>query len=102
MTTIEPLNMAHKRTNKLSKLKILNMEQKVKIKVEQVDNGSVFKWYSGDLSETEFLVAKKGEEMQTLGKMIWEDINHIMNQECTSQIELDITYKTVKPDETQN
>lgn len=78
------------------------MEQKVKIKVEQFDNGSIFKWYSGDLSETEFLVAKKEEEMQTLGKMIWEDINHIMNQECTSQIELDITYKTVKPDETQN
>lgn len=78
------------------------MEQKVKIKVEQVDNGSVFKWYSGDLSETEFLVAKKEEEMQTLGKMILEDINHIMDQKCTSQIELDITYKTVTPNETQD
>lgn len=78
------------------------MEQKVKIKVEQVDNGSVFKWYSGDLSETEFLVAKKEEEMQTLGKMIWEDINHIMGQECTSQIELDITYKPVTPNEAQD
>lgn len=78
------------------------MEQKVKIKVEQVDNGSVFKWYSGDLSETEFLVAKKEEEMQTLGKMICEDINHIMDQECTSQIELDITYKPVTPNEAQD
>jgi hypothetical protein len=94
--------MAHKRTNKLSKFKILNMEQKVKIKVEQVDNGSVFKWYSGDLGETEFLVAKKEEEIQTLGKMIWEDINNIMDQELTSQIELDINYKTTKPNETQN
>ncbi len=78
------------------------MEQKVKIEIEQVDNGSAFKWYSGDLGETEFLVAKKEEEIQTLGKMIWEDINNIMDQECTSQIELDITYKIVKPDETQN
>ena len=92
------------------------MEQKVKIKVEQVDNGSVFKWYSGDLgvagtldkadqlftNNTEFLVAKKEEEIQTLGKMIWEDIMNIMDQECTSQIELDITYKTVEPNETQN
>ena len=91
------------------------MEQKVKIEIEQVDNGSVLKWYSGDLSDagtldkadqlftnTQFLVAKKEEEIQTLGKMIWEDINNIMDQECTSQIELDITYKIVKPDETQN
>ena len=78
------------------------MEQKVKIKVEQVDNGSVFKWYSGDLSETEFLVAKKEEEMQTLGKMIWEDIMNILNQECTSQIELDITYKPVTQNEAQD
>ena len=92
------------------------MEQKVKIKVEQVDNGCVFKWYSGDLgvagtlykadqlftNNTEFLVAKKEEEIQTLGKIIWEDINNIMDQELTSQIELDITYKTVKPNETQD
>lgn len=92
------------------------MEQKVKIEVEEVDNGSVFKWYSNNSGNadnlddadllfnqnTEFLVAKKGEERKTLGKMIWEDINNIMNQECTSQVELDITYKTVNPDETQN
>ena len=93
------------------------MEQKVKIKVEQVDNGSVFKWSSNNLRDanlfsddavfvlpegTETLVAKKKEEIQTLGKMIWEDINNIMDQELTSQIELDITYKTVKLDETKN
>jgi hypothetical protein len=78
------------------------MEQKVKIEIEQVDNGCVFKWYSSDLGETEFLVAKKEEEIQTLGKMIWEDINNIMDQELTSQIELDINYKTTKPNETQN
>lgn len=71
------------------------MEQKVKIEVEQVDNGCVFKWYSGDLSETEFLVAKKEEEMQTLGKMIWGDIKYIMDKELVSQIELDITYKAI-------
>ena len=93
------------------------MEQKVKIKVEQVDNGSVFKWSSNNLRDanlfsddavfvlpkgTETLVAKKEEEVQTLGKMIWEDINHILDQECTYQIELDITYKTVEPNETQD
>lgn len=93
------------------------MEQKVKIKVEQVDNGSVLKWSSNNLRDanlfsddavfvlpegTETLVAKKEEEVQTLGKMIWEDINHIMDQECTSQIELDITYKPVTPNEAQD
>ena len=92
------------------------MEQKVKIKVEQVDNGSVFKWSSNNLRDanlfddavfvlpegTETLVAKNEEEIQTLGKMIWDDVNHIMDQECTSQIELDITYKPVTPNEAQD
>ena len=58
------------------------MEQKVKIKVEQVDNGCVFKWYSGDLgvagtldkadqfftNNTEFLVAKKKKKYRLLAK----------------------------------
>lgn len=78
------------------------MEQKVKLKIEQLDNGSTIKWYSEDLSNTEFIVAKYGEEKETLGKMIWEDIMHIMDEDLTSQIELDITYKTIKPNETQN
>lgn len=78
------------------------MEQKVKIEVEQVDNGSTIKWYSEDLSNTEFLVAKDGEEKETLGKMIWEDIMNIMDENFISQVELDITYKTIKPNETQN
>lgn len=78
------------------------MEQKVKLKIEQLDNGSTIKWYSEDLSNTEFIVAKDGEEKETLGKMILEDIMHIMDEDLTSQIELDITYKTIKPNETQN
>jgi len=69
---------------------------KAKITVEQFDNGISLKWESGETPDMQAVVALEYDKEKALGKMIWEDIDSIMNRETCNKVELEIEYKPVK------
>lgn len=69
---------------------------KAKITVEQFDNGISLKWESGETPDMQAVVALEYDKEKALGKMIWEDIDSIMNRETCNKVEMTIEYKPVK------
>lgn len=68
-----------------------NTNTKATIRVEQFDNGITLKWAMD--GETEHLVATDSEKERVLGKMVWEDIKHLMDNYTCNQVVLNIEYK---------
>lgn len=68
---------------------------KAKIKIEQYDNGISLKWKSPD-SDGQSEVALDYDKEKAIGKMIWDDIKHLMDSELCNEVEMVIEYKAVK------
>lgn len=65
---------------------------KVQMIVEQFDNGYSFK-ASDTAGNVEGVVALDKDAQEVLGKMIFADINNVMNSEFSSVVTIDIEYK---------
>lgn len=72
---------------------------KVKITIEQFDNGISFRWANGDVCEdvdgTSF-VALDANKKKEIGAIIWEDIKCVMDNVPCNKVEMTIEYKPVK------
>lgn len=68
---------------------------KAKIKIEQYDNGISLKWKSPD-SDGQSEVALDYDKEKAIGKMIWDDIKHLMDSELCNEVEMCIEYKPIK------
>lgn len=68
---------------------------KATIKIEQFDNGISLKWVSPD-ADGQSEVALDYDKEKAIGKMIWDDIKHIMDTELCNVVEMVIEYKAVK------
>lgn len=69
---------------------------KVRIRIEQVDNGVVFRWE--DLEEIEDpknLVFDESEEARSIGREILDDIKCVMDAQLCNTVELEINYKPI-------
>lgn len=70
---------------------------KVKIEIEQFDNGITLKWEDGRNSvDNEHLVALEGDKYRTLGKMLLEDVKAIMDSKLCNIVVLNIEYEPIK------
>lgn len=69
---------------------------KAKIIIEQFDNGISLKWESRETPDMQAVVALEYDKERALGKMIWEDVDAIMNRETCNKVELEIDYNPVK------
>lgn len=68
---------------------------KATIKIEQFDNGISLKWKSPDV-DPQSEVALDFDKEKSIGKMIWDDIKHLMDAELCNEVEMSIEYKAVK------
>lgn len=68
---------------------------KVTIKVEQFGNGISIKWKSPDI-DPQSEVALDYDKEKTIGKMVWDDIKHLMDTELCNSVEMVIEYKPLK------
>lgn len=68
---------------------------KVTIKIEQFDNGISLKWKSPD-TDGQSEVALDFDEEKAIGKMVWDDIKHLMDTELCNEVEMVIEYKPIK------
>lgn len=68
---------------------------KATIKIEQFDNGISLKWKSPDV-DPQSEVALDFDKEKAIGKMIWDDIKHLMDAELCNEVEMSIEYKAVK------
>lgn len=65
---------------------------KIKIKIEKFDNGITICWHDIDNTVDDVReVAIEGTEAKNLGKMILEDVNHVMNGSLSNEVEMEIT-----------
>lgn len=64
------------------------MEQKIFI--EQYDNGITLQ------SEGRAIVVLDHDKEKAIGKVIWDDIKHLMDTELCNEVEMVIEYKAVK------
>ena len=65
---------------------------KADIIVERFDNGITIKW-SNDGVEVESIVAPDGETEKTIGKMLLEDIDNLMDMKLTNIVKIHIEYE---------
>lgn len=68
---------------------------KVTLTVEQFDNGISLKWKSPD-TDGQSEVALDFDKEKAIGKMVWDDIKHLMDTELCNEVEMVIEYKAVK------
>lgn len=68
---------------------------KATIKIEQFGNGISIKWESPDI-DPQSEVALDFDKEKAIGKMVWDDINDVMNAELCNEVEMVIEYKAVK------
>lgn len=68
---------------------------KATITIEQFDNGISLKWKSPG-EDTQSEVALDFDKEKAIGKMIWDDIKHLMDAELCNEVEMSIEYKAVK------
>lgn len=68
---------------------------KATIKIEQFDNGISLKWFSPD-TDGQSEVALDFDKEKAIGKMIWDNIKHLMDAELCNEVEMCIEYKAVK------
>ena len=73
---------------------------KVRIRIEQVDNGVVFRWE--DLEEIEDpknLVFTNAEKAESIGLEILDDVKFEMDRSCVNTIEMEINYKPINDEQ---
>lgn len=68
---------------------------KAKIKIEQFGNGISLKWESPDV-DPQSEVALDFDKEKAIGKMVWDDVKHLMDAELCNEVEMSIEYKAVK------
>ena len=73
---------------------------KVEVIVEQYNNGISLKWkdVEGDI-EPEAVVALNNDKTHTIGKIIWDDITLMMDQELCNVVKMTIEYQAVKEEQ---
>ena len=65
----------------------------VKIKIEKFDNGITLKWEHLDGNmDSKAVVAKDREAQETIGEVICDDINSVMDFYSTNCVEMTIEY----------
>lgn len=71
---------------------------KVEIFIEQFNNGISLKWRDCDGNiEPEDLVALERDQVNTIGKIIWDDIKKsVMDSNFTNIVKLTIEYQAVE------
>ena len=73
---------------------------KVRIRIEQVDNGVVFRWE--DLEEIEdpkILVYTDSEKELSIGQQILDDVKCEMDRSFVNTIEMEINYKPINDEQ---
>lgn len=68
---------------------------RVTIKVEQFGNGISIKWESPDV-DPQSEVALDFDKEKAIGKMVWDDVKHLMDAELCNEVEMVIEYKPIK------
>lgn len=68
---------------------------KATIKIEQFGNGISLRWESPDV-DPQSEVAFDYDKEKAIGKMVWDDIKHLMDTELCNEVEMVIEYKAVK------
>ena len=70
---------------------------KVEITIEQFNNGISLKWRDCDGNiEPEDLVALERDQVNTIGKTIWEDIKSLMDSKLANIVKLTIEYQAME------
>lgn len=70
---------------------------KATILIEQYDNGISLKWRDCDGNiEPEYLVALEGDQVNTIGNTIWEDIKSVMDSKFVNIVKLTIEYQAME------
>lgn len=72
-------------------------EYKTTYRIIEADNGILFKDTPEDNVDYTMDVAKTGEEFEVLGHYLWGDIRAVMDSDLSSDIEVSIHIKSVKP-----
>lgn len=70
---------------------------KAEITIEQFNNGISIKWkhVDGD-TDSEAIVALEGDQVNAVGKIIWEDIQSLMYYKLTPIVKMTVDYQTIK------
>lgn len=68
---------------------------KATIKIEQFDNGISLKWVSPD-ADYQSEVALDYDKEKAIGKVIWDDVKHLMDTELCNEVEMIVECKAVK------
>lgn len=73
---------------------------KVTIEIEEFDNGITLKWkgQNGEKDE-EAVVALDQDKETAIGKMIWSDVENIMNYELVDEVRMKIEYEPIKDEQ---
>lgn len=70
---------------------------KVEIFIEQFNNGISLKWRDCDGNiEPENLVALERDQVNTIGKTIWDDIKSVMDSKLANIVKLTIEYQAME------
>ena len=70
---------------------------KVEITIEQFNNGISLKWRDCDGNiEPEDLVALEGDQVNTIGKIISDDIQLVMDNKLVNIVKLTIEYQAME------
>ena len=69
---------------------------KVRIRIEQVDNGVVFRWKDvEEIEDPKILVFKDAEKELSIGQQILDDVKCEMDRSFVNAIEMEINYKPI-------
>jgi hypothetical protein len=72
---------------------------KVEITIEQFDNGISIKWSDHDMEEGPHdIVALDRDKEQAIGKMILDDVKHLMDSKLASIVKMNIEYQPIEED----
>lgn len=73
---------------------------KVTIDIEGYDNGISLKWRDADgTHDPEHVVALDQDKETAIGKMIWSDVENIMNYELVDKVRMKIEYEPIKDEQ---
>lgn len=63
--------------------------------IEQADNGITIRADYHDVNaDKEFRVVETPREEAQLGKLLWEDIKHVMDMKTANTVEVELEFKT--------
>ena len=69
---------------------------KVRIRIEQVDNGVVFRWEDvEEIEDPRYLVFSDTEKVERIGREILDDVKCEMDRTLSNIVELEISYKPI-------